>query len=393
MPVVTPNIKNGPGTGSVQASTGSGHLRNKAGSNQGAFLAGILACLLVLVSTFDSVRSADDTRDVDSTVVVLKIANHTEWMIPRIESLRDTFITRLQKTGRINVLGEIPEQQPVDEMFKIEKGKRLDISKWPAQPAARYIVVVALQSLDAEVKREFNFKLNVALEKPTVNVRMDFRVIDLNPPQKWVIRAKDRRVFQSTSDTPVVQEFFDTFEDTVDPRKDLNAKYPNRDFPRAISIRIQPPGKIVFATGTRASRQETNVTADNFFPEDAGILKNTLVQDAVIVAMDSAIRKMMDELWPLKIIRLDGTDQVYVDRGREAGMKIGDVFIVRELGQVLTDPETGQQRGRARGKMIARIRIVKTEDVNSIAKIEYGESSKDLEGAFCHPAPRLIKRK
>ena len=205
MPVVTPNMKNGPGTYTAQASTRSGHLRNKAGSSQGAFPAGILACLLVLVSTFDSVRSADDTPDVDSTVVVLKIANHTEWMIPKIESLRDTFITRLQKTGRINVLGEIPEQQPVDEMFKIEKGKRLDISKWPAQPAARYIVVVALQSLDAEVKREFNFKLNVALEKPTVNVRMDFRVIDLNPPQKWVMRAKDRRVFQSTNGTPVVQ--------------------------------------------------------------------------------------------------------------------------------------------------------------------------------------------
>jgi hypothetical protein len=393
MPVLMPIIENEPGTAAAQASTVSSYKRIKTGPRQSVFLAGILACLLILVSTSDSVRSADDTPDVDSTVVVLKIANHTEWMIPKIESLRDTFITRLQKTGRINVLGEIPEQQPVDEMFKIEKGKQLDISKWPAQPAARYIIVVALQSLDAEVKREFNFKLNVALEKPTVNVRMDFRMIDLNPPDRFKIELRDGASFLSESGTPVTQEFFDKMVKAEDRIKTIKKDDdPNLKF-RIRAIPTHPPGKIVFATGTRASRQETNVTSANFFPEDAGILKNTLVQDTVIVAMDSAIRRMMDELWPLKIIRLDGTDQVYVDRGKSAGIKTGDVFIVRQAGKVLTDPETGEQRGRTKGKMIARIKIVKTEDANSIAKIEYGESSTDLLGALCHPAPRLIKRK
>ena len=70
-----------------------------------------------------------------------------------------------------------------------------------------------------------------------------------------------------------------------------------------------------------------------------GILDKTLEKAAGALA-----NKVADAIFPMQIVSVKGK-KIWVNRGDDSGMKLGDVFEVFEPGEELVDPQTGESLG------------------------------------------------
>lgn len=72
-----------------------------------------------------------------------------------------------------------------------------------------------------------------------------------------------------------------------------------------------------------------------------------------------------------KIARVDG-GKIYLSVGAASGVRVGDMFVVRSLGEAILDPDTGEELGREEGER-GRVKITKiVGDKLSIAEAESG---------------------
>lgn len=101
--------------------------------------------------------------------------------------------------------------------------------------------------------------------------------------------------------------------------------------------------------------------------------------------------EVLDAQFPMKIIRCKGT-QVFINRGKDGGLKTGDILNVYSQGEMMIDPDTNENIG-ADEMMIGQIKVVRVNPKFTIAKIKGEETrtliSSDLSGsAPSHPIVR-----
>ena len=102
-----------------------------------------------------------------------------------------------------------------------------------------------------------------------------------------------------------------------------------------------------------------------------------------------SVAKIVSRLYPVKVMgSADGT--VYLNRGADSGLKVGEQFIVMRPGQALIDPDTGQSFGQAESK-IATIQITDVEGARSRAQILSG--SDPVSGDILRKSSKPIKKK
>jgi TolB-like protein len=68
------------------------------------------------------------------------------------------------------------------------------------------------------------------------------------------------------------------------------------------------------------------------------------------------VKKVIDTIYPLKILKVNSSGMVFVNRGEGGGINEGDVYDVFQPGEAMIDPDTGEDLGTDETK-IGRIRI------------------------------------
>ena len=94
----------------------------------------------------------------------------------------------------------------------------------------------------------------------------------------------------------------------------------------------------------------------------------SVVGEATREAIDAVVelvnRQMPNIPWEAKVVR--GNGSIFINAGAEAGVEIGDVFVVYRAGEELIDPDTGISLGTVDTK-IGTIRVTNNLIGNGLA--------------------------
>ena len=89
-----------------------------------------------------------------------------------------------------------------------------------------------------------------------------------------------------------------------------------------------------------------------------------------------SVAMILGRLYPIKVLGSTAEGTVYVNRGMDAGLKIGSTFDVMRPGQDLVDKDTGISFGKAETK-VASLEITSVEASRSIARINSGSDVRE----------------
>jgi curli biogenesis system outer membrane secretion channel CsgG len=96
----------------------------------------------------------------------------------------------------------------------------------------------------------------------------------------------------------------------------------------------------VFGLGTRAGYDET--------------LGQEALRSAITKFMDNLVQQLQTVEWTGRIASVSGND-IYINVGRDAGLKMGDTLVVQTLGKEIFDPQTklllGREEGAIKGEL------------------------------------------
>lgn len=113
----------------------------------------------------------------------------------------------------------------------------------------------------------------------------------------------------------------------------------------------------VLGLGTRAGYDET--------------LGQEALRSAITKFMDNLVQQLQSVEWSGRIASISGPD-IYINVGRDAGLKMGDVLMVQTLGQEIVDPQTKVVLGRTRGAVKAELLVTEIDERFTIAKVRSG---------------------
>jgi len=102
------------------------------------------------------------------------------------------------------------------------------------------------------------------------------------------------------------------------------------------------------------------------------VLADKSLRAAVSQFLNNVIAQLSYIEWSGRIAKVSGS-QIIVNAGRETGLNVGDVLVVRGLGEEVIDPDTGLSLGREPGPVKGEIQVVEFfgEDA-SICKVVSG---------------------
>jgi len=80
------------------------------------------------------------------------------------------------------------------------------------------------------------------------------------------------------------------------------------------------------------------------------------------------------EAYPFEgsVVKVSG-DRVIINRGSKYGVAPGATFVMKEEGELLTDPDTGEILGREEGVELGRLKVEKVLEKMSYCEVLSGE--------------------
>jgi curli biogenesis system outer membrane secretion channel CsgG len=111
---------------------------------------------------------------------------------------------------------------------------------------------------------------------------------------------------------------------------------------------------------------------------DMGGFKETplgqAAQDCIVKASEFIAKKMESFPFEGSVVKASG-GKVYINRGSEFGMEVGQDLIMATEGETLTDPETGAILGKEDGKTIGKLKVAKVDAKLSTCDVTDGEKN------------------
>jgi curli biogenesis system outer membrane secretion channel CsgG len=95
-------------------------------------------------------------------------------------------------------------------------------------------------------------------------------------------------------------------------------------------------------------------------------------QDCITQAALFIAQEMEDYEVTANIVLAQGNDRIVINRGENYGIAVGQVFVVREAGEILTDPATGEILDVFEGEETARIEVTRVTEKVSYCKLVSG---------------------
>lgn len=151
----------------------------------------------------------------------------------------------------------------------------------------------------------------------------------------------------------------------------------------AVNIRMYDTttGEVLFSERVEGKATKNAIEAD-YANKDFAIggqkFWATPLGEATQQCIDNAIffiaSKMQNVQWQGSIIKADDA-KVYINAGSQAGVKVGDSFVVYSKGEELIDPETGLNLGSEEEKA-GRITVVEVKEKYAVCTIDEGEGFK-----------------
>ena len=89
-------------------------------------------------------------------------------------------------------------------------------------------------------------------------------------------------------------------------------------------------------------------------------------------AAGSLANQLSDTIFPITVLQAKGK-KIWVNRGNDSGMKVGERFIVFEPGEELIDPQTGENLGTAETE-VAEAKVSRVNPKVTILTITKGEA-------------------
>ena len=267
--------------------------------------------ILILLFAIQSVVSAQDLARLKKRVAVFEFEDKTDhrvrwWSGQSVgRGMSDMLVTDLVKTGNYRVIER-------DAIEKIMQEQKLGMTGMVTpQSAAQVGQLLGVEIAIIGSVTEFghskgdtggrikNIRVGVSSQSATVGV--DIRFIDVNTGE--ILTAENIRREES--------------------KKGLSLGTPKFDFKNR----------------------------NDFDQSIVGKATRSAIND-IIKLLDE---KSVNMPWQAKVIRAAG-GQVYINSGSEAGIQVGDVFIVYAKGEELIDPDTGISLGTI-DKKIGKIKV------------------------------------
>jgi curli biogenesis system outer membrane secretion channel CsgG len=123
------------------------------------------------------------------------------------------------------------------------------------------------------------------------------------------------------------------------------------------------------------SKLRLGYSTSGFSGDLAGFAETPLgeaAQDAISTAVEFIATEMEDYDITANVVMVRSADMIVINRGENYGVQVGDVFLVREAGEVLTDPATGEILDVFEGKVTGKIKINRITEKVSYAELVEG---------------------
>ena len=142
------------------------------------------------------------------------------------------------------------------------------------------------------------------------------------------------------------------------------------------SVKVE---EIVSAGGVGAEGRYKNVQfgGDAFFRTPLGKATERAIRDAT----KRVLRELPVSRWTPRVAEA-GPDGVIINGGEDVRLREGSIFLVREAGRDMTDPETGNVIERVPGKVVGRVRVVSVQPLAAHAELLEGKAQR---GQFLVP--------
>lgn len=134
----------------------------------------------------------------------------------------------------------------------------------------------------------------------------------------------------------------------------------------------------------------TKGTVTGAFPVKASSASGTSIRNGVGGASKSILEQTMakaagnlanqlsDTIFPITVIQVKGK-RIWVNRGNDSGMKMGERFIVFEPGEDLIDPQTGENLGSAEME-VAEAKVTRINPKVTVLEVTKGDPAQIAQG-------------
>ena len=103
----------------------------------------------------------------------------------------------------------------------------------------------------------------------------------------------------------------------------------------------------------------------------------TASRDILDKALDRAAadlaNQLSDTIFPITVIQAKGK-QLYVNRGKDGGLKVGDLFVIFQPGEALIDPTTGENLGSAEEE-VGLGKVVRVNPKFTVVEVTKGDAA------------------
>ncbi len=100
---------------------------------------------------------------------------------------------------------------------------------------------------------------------------------------------------------------------------------------------------------------------------------NDRALNQAIVKLTSNIVKNLDKLqWMGRVVKVTDSGSIIINAGSETGLQDGDTFVVSQLGEMLTDPDTGVALGREPGAVRGKIKVSQMQEKMTVCTVVEG---------------------
>lgn len=156
----------------------------------------------------------------------------------------------------------------------------------------------------------------------------------------------------------------------------IDGKYKVSDS-ASISLNVQiidtTKGTVTGAFPIKASTSSGTSVQNGIGSASRAILDKTLTKAAGDLA-----NQLSDTIFPITVLQVKGK-RIWVNRGNDSGMKMGETFVIFEPGEELIDPQTGENLGSAETE-VGLAKVTRINPKVTVMEITKGDPTSVAEG-------------